>query len=63
MVNYKVKFHDPMKKNQPETFKALYKPVKVADEQNKVAKMDRHVMQRLIATYEASIRSEYCSET
>ena len=49
----KVKFHAPMKKNQPETFKALYKPVKVKDEHMKVAKMDRQVMQRLIAAYEA----------
>ena len=49
----KVKFHAPMKKNQPETFKSLYKPVKVVEEHKKLAKMDRHIMQRLIAAYEA----------
>lgn len=49
----KVKYNAPMKKNQPETFTTLYKQVKVVDEKKKVAKMDRHVMQRLIAGYES----------
>jgi len=42
-----------MKKNKPQTLKALYKAAKVADVRKKVAKMDRHVMQRLIVAYEA----------
>jgi len=49
----KVKFHNKIKKNKPQTFQALYKAVKVEDIRKKVAQMDRHAMQRLIAAYEA----------
>jgi len=45
----KVKFHNKIKKNKPQTFQALHKAVKVEDIRKIVAQIDSHAMQRLIA--------------